>query len=76
VLSPRVWFFGVPLLAGLMFWRPSPVLFMIALFAAPQLTKAWRYDPNAPENVAYYGISAAKKMEYTVMYLGLRVRWP
>ena len=71
VLSPRVWFFGVPLLAGLMFWRPSPVLFMIALFAAPQLMKAWRYDPNAPENVAYYGISTAKKFEYTVMYLGL-----
>ena len=47
-----------------MFCRPSPVVFTIALFAAPQSIKAWRYDPNAPENVAHYGITTAKKLEY------------
>jgi hypothetical protein len=35
------------------------------------LVKAWHYDPRAPGNAAYYGIPAAKKVEYTVMYLGL-----
>lgn len=71
MLGPRIWLLGAPLMLGLRVWRPSPALFLVALFAAPQLIKAWRYDPNAPENAAYYGIPAGKKLEYTVMYLGL-----
>jgi Zn-dependent protease len=71
VLGPRIWFLGAPLMLGLLAWRPSPALFIVVLFAAPQLMKAWRYDKNAPENQAYYGIPAAKKLEYTAMYLGL-----
>ncbi len=71
VLSPRIWFLGAPMLLAMIAWRPSPVLFMLAIIAAPQLLRAWRYDPDAADNVAYYGIPAAKKLEYTVMYLGL-----
>ncbi len=71
VLSPRVWLIGAPLMLALMLYRPSPALFMVAILALPQLKRAWKFDPNAPENQAYYGTSAQTKFEYGVMYLGL-----
>jgi len=71
VLSPRIWLVGVPILAALFFWRPSPMLVLIAVIAAPQVMKAWRYDPNAPENAAYYGVSAETKWTYGLFYVGL-----
>lgn len=71
VLGPRVWLLGVPLMLAMLWYRPSPVLFLIAILAAPQVLKAIRYDPSAPENRAYYAIPASKKLEYGVMYLGL-----
>ncbi|MGJ4928663.1 site-2 protease family protein [Bradyrhizobium sp. HKCCYLS2038] len=71
VLSPRIWLLGVPMLLALMLYRPSPMLIMIAILAAPQLMKAWRYDPTAPENVAYYCTTLQTKVEYAGTYLAL-----
>ncbi len=71
VLSPRVWLLGVPLLIGLFFWRPSPLLILVAVFAAPQFFKALRYDATAPENQAYYSTSLETKITYGFYYLGL-----
>jgi Zn-dependent protease len=71
VLSPRIWFLGVPILLALVLYRPSPMLVIVVILAAPQLMKAWRYDPKAPENVAYYGVPLQTKLEYGAMYLAL-----
>jgi hypothetical protein len=71
VLSPRIWFLGVPILLVAMLYRPSPMLIFIAVLAAPQLMKAWRYDPKAPENVAYYDVALQTKLEYGAAYLAL-----
>jgi Zn-dependent protease len=71
VLSPRIWFLGVPILLALMLYRPSPMLIVVALLAGPQLLKAWRYDPKAPENLAYYGVALQTKLEYGGAYLAL-----
>ena len=71
VLSPRVWFLGVPILLALLLYRPSPMLVIVVIIAVPQLLKAWRYDPKAPENVAYYGVPLQIKLEYGVSYLVL-----
>ena len=71
VLSPRIWFLGVPMLIALFFYMPSPILVLIAVFALPSLVKAWRYDPLAPENARYYGVSGRVRFEYTALYLGL-----
>lgn len=71
VLSPRIWFLGVPILLALMLYRPSPMLILVAILAAPQLMKAWRYDPKAPENVAYYGVALQTKLEYGGAYIAL-----
>ena len=73
VLGPRIWLFGAPLLLALMLYRPSATLVIILILALPQLLQAWRYDPQAPENVAYYGVPRQVKFEYTVLYLGLAV---
>lgn len=71
VLSPRVWLLGVPVLAALFIWRPSPLLILVAVLAAPQVLKAWRYDPQAPENREYYAVSSETRMTYALYYLGL-----
>ena len=71
VLSPRIWFFGVPILVALFFWRPSPMLILIALIASPQLWKAFKYRKDSEEAQTYYAVSTAKKWEYGFYYLVL-----
>ncbi len=69
VLTPRVWLLGVPVLVALFMYRPSPLLILMALLAAPQAWKAWKYDASAPENAAYYGVSTRTRIEYGTWYL-------
>jgi len=71
VLSPRVWFLGVPMLIGAFVYIPSPILILIAILEVPQLIAAWNYAPQAPENRAYYGIPAATKSDYAMLYFVL-----
>jgi Zn-dependent protease len=71
IISPRVWFLGVPILLALMLYRPSPMLVIVVILAVPQLMKAWRYDPKAPENLAYYGVPLQARFEYGAAYLAL-----
>jgi len=71
VLSPRIWLLGVPVLAALFFWRPSPLLVLMALLAAPQVLKAWRFDPHAPENRDYYAVRGETRLTYALCYIGL-----
>ncbi|OJA44951.1 site-2 protease family protein [Burkholderia ubonensis] len=71
VLSPRIWFAGVPVLIALFAYRPSPLLIVMAILALPQLKRAWRYDPDAPENRVYYTTSIETKATYALCYVGL-----
>lgn len=71
IISPRVWFLGAPLMLALLIYRPSPALLLVALLAAPQVWRAWNYDPKAEENRAYYGVPNRVRLEYGVIYLGL-----
>lgn len=71
ILTPRVWFIGAPMMLALMLYRPSPLLFLIALMALPALKEAWNYDPQAPQNRAYYCAPTQLKVEYGLFYLGL-----
>jgi Zn-dependent protease len=73
VLSPRIWFLGVPVLVALFFWRPSPMLILMALLASPQLLKAIRYKSDSEEAKTYYAVSAATRFEYGFYYLALAV---
>jgi Zn-dependent protease len=73
ILTPRIWFLGVPLLMGLWYYSPSPVMILIAVLAIPQLIKAWKFDPHSEENKRYYDIKEGARFEYSVLYLGLVV---
>ena len=71
VLSPRIWLVGVPILGALFWWRPSPMLLLMALLAAPQVWKALTYKADSEEAKTYYAVPTAKKWEYGLIYLGL-----
>ncbi|MDT8999999.1 site-2 protease family protein [Paucibacter sp. APW11] len=73
VLSPRIWLLGVPVLGAMFFYRPSPMLLLVALLAWPQLLKAWRYRADSPEALNYYAVPTAVKWEYGSYYLALTV---
>lgn len=69
IISPKVWLAGVPLLAALFFYRPSPMLILIAIMAYPQIKLALADDPSRPQ--AYYDVPRETRINYAVMYLGL-----
>ncbi|MDY0745089.1 site-2 protease family protein [Paucibacter sp. R3-3] len=71
VLSPRIWLLGVPVLVGLFFWRPSPILILFAILAYPQVMKALRFRKDSLEAQTYYAVPAAVKWEYGSYYLVL-----
>lgn len=71
IVSPRVWLLGVPILIALFFYRPSPLLILVAILAAPQVWKALKHDATTPENVAYYDVRLETRLQYGFLYLGL-----
>lgn len=73
ILSPKIWFFGVPILVAMFLYRPSPMLILLGVLAIPQLITAWRHDPSSPEAASYYRVSDESRLTYGVFYLGLVV---
>ncbi len=71
IVSPRIWLLGMPVLVGLFLWRPSPMLILVAILAAPNVWKAIKFDRNAPENIAYYDVPAQMRLNYGLAYLAL-----
>jgi Zn-dependent protease len=69
IISPKVWLLGVPLLAALFFYRPSPMLILIAILAYPQLKAALSGKHDRPPE--YYEVPREARINYAVMYLGL-----
>jgi Zn-dependent protease len=71
VLGPRIWLLGVPVLGALFLWRPSPMLILMAVLAAPQVWKAIRWRADSDEARGYYAVGAKVKWEYGLYYLAL-----
>lgn len=69
VISPRLWLLGVPLLMGLFFWRPSPMLIMIAILAAPQVMSALKGQYH--NHPVYYRTDSRTRINYGLQYLAL-----
>lgn len=65
VISRKFWLLGAPLLVAVFLWRPSPLLILVALLAAPQVWRALKGEP-APQ-----AASAGQRFEYALLYLGL-----
>lgn len=73
ILSPKIWLLGAPILAGLMFLRPSPMLFLVLILALPSIWSVWRgtWQQGLPAN--YYEQPLSVKLEYGGAYLGLAI---
>lgn len=69
IISPKLWLAGVPLLAMLFFFRPSPMLILIAIMAYPQIKAAIWGNADLPPH--YYEVPLNTRVNYGVMYLGL-----
>lgn len=69
VVSPRLWFWGVPILIALFVWIPSPMLVLIAVLALPQLWKAFQDRSIAAS--AYYRVAPSVRLEYAAQYVAL-----
>jgi Zn-dependent protease len=69
VISPKIWLVGVPILVALFLWRPSPLLVLVALLAAPKIWEVIRGQHDG--NTAYYQTPVATRASYAGQYLGL-----
>lgn len=69
VVSPRIWFLGIPILLGLFFWSPSPMLVLVAILAAPQLWTAFKN--RSAMDAAYFRASPPVRLQYAAQYLAL-----
>lgn len=69
IISPKVWLAGVPLLAALFFYHPSPMLILVAVLAYPQIKEAIWGDPAKAQD--YYVVPRDTRINYGVLYLGL-----
>lgn len=67
VISPKLWYLGVPLLMAAFFWKPSPLLLLIAVLAAPQLWAAWKGEDAAVRHIT----APRVKLAYGAQYLAL-----
>lgn len=68
-ISPKLWFVGFPILITLYFWKPSPMIILIGLFALPQLWNA--FTNRAQMESQYYKVASNIKINYTLQYLFL-----
>lgn len=70
VVSRKFWMLGAPVLVGIFMWRPSPMLILVALLAAPHVIKVFRGQAGE-EAPGYYDTPPGKRFEYALLYLGL-----
>ena len=70
IISPKVWWLGVPILIGLFIMSHSPMLLLIAILAIPHVMSTFRGGPQGlPER--YYNVPLATRVSYGLYYLGL-----
>jgi Zn-dependent protease len=71
VLSPHIWWLGIPILVALFWVRPSPMLILVALLAAPHAWRALRGKRDEDVPPRYFDTPMRIRLIYGVWYLGL-----
>lgn len=71
VISPRIWYAGIPVLIGLLIWKPNPLLLMLCILFIPQALAALK-NKNLGAST-YYNTGRATRISYAVQYLTLTV---
>jgi Zn-dependent protease len=73
VISPKLWLVGVPVLGAVFLWKPSPLLLIIAVLAAPQVWAALTGRAQATRTVASAGVRFKYGAQYLALAAGLAV---
>lgn len=68
-ITPKLWLVGVPVLVAFFIWRPSPLLVLIVLFAAPQV---WQVITGRAGD-RHLAVPLRVRVAYGVEYVGLVV---
>ncbi|BCA56449.1 hypothetical protein W02_35890 [Nitrospira sp. KM1] len=71
IISPKLWWVGVPILLALFINTQSPMLLLIAVLAAPHLLSTFRRNEQDPAYARYYDTPLATRFSYAAYYLGL-----
>jgi Zn-dependent protease len=71
IISPKVWWIGMPMLIWLFIINHSPMLLLIAILAAPQLMSTFRQNTQDPAYAQYYDTPLSTRVTYAAYYLGL-----
>ncbi|HMV20004.1 MAG: site-2 protease family protein [Betaproteobacteria bacterium] len=67
VISPKIWYVGIPILIGLFLWRPSPMLLLLAVLAVPKILDALKNRDF--EQSPYYIADGATRLRFAAQYL-------
>ena len=73
VISPKLWLLGFPMLVGLFFYHPNPLLILMAILALPQVIAVFRGRTTPEDKPDYYQASMETRVSYGLFYLGLAV---
>ncbi|MDH4187401.1 MAG: site-2 protease family protein [Nitrospira sp.] len=71
IISPKLWWGGLPILLGLFVINQSPMLLLIAVLAIPHLLSSFKQDGENGKPPQYYDVSTSLRWNYAIYYIGL-----
>lgn len=69
IVSPHVWLVGIPALVGLFFYRPSPLLILVAVLAIQHVFSLFK--KSGEEAQRYHDVAWPVRLGYGIAYLAL-----
>lgn len=73
VISGKLWLVGIPVLVALFLWKPSPLLLIIGVIAAPEVWATLRGKSDQSVSQASLAVKLKYGFVYLVLMLGLAV---
>lgn len=71
IISPKLWWGGLPILLALFAINQSPMLLLIAILAIPHLLSSLKQGGEDGKPLRYYNVAASLRWSYAAYYLGL-----
>ena len=69
VISPKIWYLGIPILIGTFIWYPSPMLLILAILFIPKVIETLKNKDI--DKAAYYVADRSTRISYAFQYLSL-----
>ena len=73
-MAPWMWFVGLFIMAGFLFWRPNPFVMLFLVLGALDVYRRWKERKAGGEHVrAYYAVKPRNRILVGVVYVSLAV---